>query len=747
MFRIGLKFPCNGINRACKVKKQGLSRLYLTARYYETRVRIKCEPEGRLLKDVKLMSRLSGPKYSTESSKSEKTRGSGGLVTLGALTLGTLGILAYAKNDPSFRATLEEWVPGTNKAIRIIFQEEDSYLNFLLEFFESLKQTLLGAIFGEEKETPKDKPRLDSPKPAFEPLVGKKEPPINEPYSEIRLSSELGEEIKVVAEKPAPPPKDVRTELLPANLVELEASCGQSASQAIEAYKKAACAIQDYNKEVVKIVENSGNMVGGQVWDRLKEATNKRKEALKVAESSAEEALQSLKTMYSLIDDPSLEATPVVKAVARRNIKTIVDDVDQAKQQFEKEVQSSNITERYWQQVAKARSKFEEELEILFPNVNIAEKKFSVDAESFDLFVLHMYNKVNMLQKELERLQTVNDIKLAQALRSGGDEAELAKIEAQINNEINKQKRILHEEFSKKSLEEKRKFNEELRTQLKLQAQIHADHLRDALAQKNVETQRLINRTLNERVEAEAAQYKLQLAAVVGRLQGLDAALKARIEQEKSSSNAQLLWGACQTLARAVKVAPPGAKAEDVVRPLNAEIRAVEKSASGSDPLVKAVINGIPEEASKRGVFPEDILRERFLKVEHMARRLALVPEEGASLPIYLLSYLQNFLLVKAIGPIPKAELDDEPIDPEKLTTYDVLQRARYWVDRGNFKMTLRYMNLLKGASRAVANDWMNEARILLETQQAVDTLIAHAGAAGLVFLGGGDSGENSAKK
>lgn len=50
--------------------------------------------------------------------------------------------------------------------------------------------------------------------------------------------------------------------------------------------------------------------------------------------------------------------------------------------------------------------------------------------------------------------------------------------------------------------------------------------------------------------------------------------------------------------------------------------------------------------------------------------------------------------------------------------------------------MTLRYMNLLKGAPRCVARDWMNEARILLETQQAVDTLIAYAGASGLVFLG-----------
>lgn len=33
------------------------------------------------------------------------------------------------------------------------------------------------------------------------------------------------------------------------------------------------------------------------------------------------------------------------------------------------------------------------------------------------------------------------------------------------------------------------------------------------------------------------------------------------------------------------------------------------------DALVKATLEGIPEEAVKRGVFPEDALRERFLKV------------------------------------------------------------------------------------------------------------------------------------
>lgn len=138
---------------------------------------------------------------------------------------------------------------------------------------------------------------------------------------------------------------------------------------------------------------------------RLKEATEKRKEALKVAEESAGEALDSLKKMYSLIDDPKFEASPVLKTVARRNVKKIVDDVDEAKKGFEKEVQGANVTERYWKQVAQARNNFEEELQILFPNVNINEKKFTVDEESFDLFVLHMYHKVNALQKELERLQ------------------------------------------------------------------------------------------------------------------------------------------------------------------------------------------------------------------------------------------------------------------------------------------------------------------------------------------------------
>jgi hypothetical protein len=72
----------------------------------------------------------------------DKGRGSGSLITLGAITIGTLGILAYAKKDPEVRTALEEWIPGTDKIIQFVFREESSssYFDFIFTFFETLKE-------------------------------------------------------------------------------------------------------------------------------------------------------------------------------------------------------------------------------------------------------------------------------------------------------------------------------------------------------------------------------------------------------------------------------------------------------------------------------------------------------------------------------------------------------------------------------------------------------------------------------
>lgn len=44
-------------------------------------------------------------------------------------------------------------------------------------------------------------------------------------------------------------------------------------------------------------------------------------------------------------------------------------------------------------------------------------------------------------------------------------------------------------------------------------------------------------------------------------------------------------------------------------------------------------------------------------------------------------------------------------------------------------------MNLLKGAARTVSSEWLYETRLMLETQQAAQALMAHAQAQGLMYL------------
>lgn len=69
----------------------------------------------------------------------------------------------------------------------------------------------------------------------------------------------------------------------------------------------------------------------------------------------------------------------------------------------------------------------------------------------------------------------------------------------------------------------------DLRNQLKRQLDAHADHLTDAIAKKETEMKRKFDRELNEKVTTEQNAYQMKLAAMYGKLKGIDTALKGRL--------------------------------------------------------------------------------------------------------------------------------------------------------------------------------------------------------------------------
>lgn len=673
------------------------------------------------------------------------------------------GVVTYAKYDNEFRKTLITTVPALEPVLKVLLQEEnplDDVSKKLDEISSSISgytSTVTGFFTGGKEDEKKPEKKVDLPpvtrsKSVHVPVPS---PPLSkpEPTTEKAKVSESKAAAPVLAPTPKPAPakaaapaaaataaavpKPVASkpaEEVPKSISDLERQIDVAAATAIKEYGKAVQVLKEYTNEVKKVVDESVDKLDNSSWVLLRNRTSARDTAIKAAEDAADEARENIEKLHRLLDSREIKCSDELKGKARENIAAYLEHLKKAKEDVYKARNLANLGEKYWKKVEAARNFFIDEIESLFPGVNLTEKKMDMSKEDLDLFIVHAFTQVVAHQKEMQKLQIEGDQQLKRALEAvrGTDQSEAVK--AQLEYEIAKERRDLNLQNQKKLLAIRADLERNLRNQMKRQSEAHTDHLADALAQKEVEMKRKFQRELDEKITTEQAAYKLQLASMLGKLKGMDAALKGRADAEKSAHQAQALWGACQSLWSSIRSGQPGKSWREQLRPLKDEIGAVARAAEG-DELVGVVLKALPEAAKNRGVYPEDALRERFIKVEEVSRRLALVPAEGARLPMYFLSFLQAALIAKPDVPISKDELENKPFDFSKLDTYDILNRARYWLDRGDLVKTVQYMNLLQGASRKAAMDWLNEARLLLETQQAANTLMAHAATSGVRFL------------
>ena len=66
-------------------------------------------------------------------------------------------------------------------------------------------------------------------------------------------------------------------------------------------------------------------------------------------------------------------------------------------------------------------------------------------------------------------------------------------------------------------------------------------------------------------------------------------------------------------------------------------------------------------------------------------------------------------------------------IDLDGTSQLELLKHAKFSLERNNLARAIQYTTLLKGESARVVSDWLKEARLTLETEQAAQALLAHA--------------------
>lgn len=236
----------------------------------------------------------------------------------------------------------------------------------------------------------------------------------------------------------------------PRNLLELETKIGEAVSVAIKALNTAKYAIQNYNNSVEQVLLESTHRLDASVWNSIKEKGQLRGEALKKAEDAEAEANVHIKKLRELLNKKNFKAPAEIIERAKVNIQFLVEDLNKAKKQFQDEMKSIDLTNKYWSKVRESREHFAKELEVLFPNVNFDQKKLHINEGELDVFMMHAVTKVLHYQKQIAELETVHNARLDKAIEQARrGNAELLTTE-QICAELEKERRKLEIEFHDK---------------------------------------------------------------------------------------------------------------------------------------------------------------------------------------------------------------------------------------------------------------------------------------------------------
>lgn len=300
-------------------------------------------------------------------------------------------------------------------------------------------------------------------------------------------------------------------------------------------------------------------------------------------------------------------------------------------------------------------------------------------------------------------------------------------LKSEIESEVKRQEQDIDNIYKEKSAYAQ-EYKEELLKQLRRQAVFHSEYLRALLQAQRKELKTEFEDAYQDKIAESKHLAQQDLAASLAQLTGIRDELKTYVESHENWAKAKKLWFACLALKRSSNpVRQDGVSYETQRKPLAAEVELLSAAGVG-DEFVTTVIQAIPEEAIKSGVYSKDILVERFFKLDRVCRRVAAVGETGGNLFRYATSYLQS-MLITSRQPINATLENDEPIDISRLDTYNILDRAKVYILQGNLETAVRYVNLLQGTPRKVANDWLKDTRIFLEVSQIADVLIAKCGA------------------